>query len=149
VKKYKLLKNDTISLYGTPLYRIQALRSFGSVKKGELGGYIESKENLSHSGECWVFGNAKVCENARVSENAEVYGNAWVKQHDAVISPKDLFNITGFTHNITVTRCGIHIGCKDYTFDQLDHIHTELLKHEVNCIKKMIEICIESFIENS
>src|SRR6056300_436365 len=66
------------------LRRIKALRDFGDVKKGDLGGYIESEENLSHDGDAWVYGNAWVYGdawvygNARVSDNALVYEDAWV-----------------------------------------------------------------------
>lgn len=79
MKKYELLKDDTKSLLGRTLYRIKALRDFGNVKEGDLGGYIESENNLSHFGNAWVFGNAMVYDNAEVSGNAWVYGNAWVK----------------------------------------------------------------------
>ena len=46
-KKYRLLKNDTITVDGKTLYRIEALRDFADVKKGDKGGYIESEDNLS------------------------------------------------------------------------------------------------------
>ena len=81
-KKYELLTNDTIEVDGNLLYRIRALRDFGNVKKGDLGGYIQSESNLSHEGSCWVYndaqvyGNARVCEDARVYDNAQVYGYA-------------------------------------------------------------------------
>ena len=48
MKKYELLENDTVKLSGIIMYRIKALRSFGYIKKGELGGYIEKEYNLSH-----------------------------------------------------------------------------------------------------
>jgi carbonic anhydrase/acetyltransferase-like protein (isoleucine patch superfamily) len=48
------------------------------VASGDLGGYIEKETNLSHYGNAWVSGNARVYENAMVSGNAEVYENAWV-----------------------------------------------------------------------
>ena len=71
-KKYELLKDDFIEVDGRKLYRIRALKGFGYVEKGKLGGYIEREENLSHSGNAWVSGDA------RVYGNAEVYGDAWV-----------------------------------------------------------------------
>ena len=89
MKKYELT-DETIEVYGTALHRIKALKDFGNVKKGELGGYVESERNLSQEGNCWVCGNAKVCGdaevcgnawvfgNAEVYGNAKVYGNAWV-----------------------------------------------------------------------
>ena len=81
--KYKLTKN-TIEYKGRTLYQIVALKDFGNVKKGKLGGWIESEYNLSQEGDCWVYENAKVYGKARVFDNAkvfwdaEIYGNAFV-----------------------------------------------------------------------
>ena len=69
-KKYILLKDDTITHNDRTLYRIQAIRDFSNVKTGDLGGYIEKEENLSHDGNSWVFDSALVCDNACVSDNA-------------------------------------------------------------------------------
>ena len=89
MKKYELTE-ETFTVFGKTLYRIRAVRDFGSVKTGEFGGYIETEENLSHfgnawiSGDAWVYGDARVSGNAwiygdaRVSGNARVFGNAWV-----------------------------------------------------------------------
>ena len=77
MKKYELTE-ETVTVYGKTLYRIRAVRDFGSVKTGEFGGYIEKEENLSHFGNAWVSGNAWVFDNARVFGNAWVSGNAWV-----------------------------------------------------------------------
>lgn len=42
MKKYKLMTDsDRVIVNGVILYRIQALRSFGDVTKGEVGGFIE------------------------------------------------------------------------------------------------------------
>ena len=73
-KKYEMFKENEID----KLYRIRALRDFGDVKKGDLGGFIEKEENLSHIGNCWVYDNARVCGNACVFDNAWVFGNARV-----------------------------------------------------------------------
>ena len=95
MKKYELT-SETKVINGVELHRIKALKSFGSVEKGELGGWIESEQYLSQDGNAWVFdnaevsgnvivcdnatvgGNATVCGNATVSGNAKVRGNAWV-----------------------------------------------------------------------
>ena len=79
-KKYELT-NESITIDNHILYRIRALRDFGNVKAGELGGYVESEYNLSHEGDCWVSGDGKVFGNGRVFGNAEVYGNARVAGH--------------------------------------------------------------------
>ena len=71
-KKYELLEEDTIEINGKTLYRIKAVKSFGKIKEGELGGYIESFHNLSDYGNAWVSDFAAVYENARIFENAGV-----------------------------------------------------------------------------
>ena len=67
-KKYKLTE-ETIKVYDKTLYRIEALRDFGDVKKGDKGGFLEKEDNLSQSGDCWVYGNARVYNNAVVYDN--------------------------------------------------------------------------------
>ena len=76
-KKYKLTE-ETTGIYGRILHRIEALKDFGNVKKGDKGGFVENEENLSQYRNCWIYGNAKVCENALVRDDAEVYDNAEV-----------------------------------------------------------------------
>jgi carbonic anhydrase/acetyltransferase-like protein (isoleucine patch superfamily) len=78
-KKFELIPSDKEGLF-----RIKALRDFGNVKKGDIGGYVEGERNLSHGGNCWicdyavVSGHARVSFEAKVCGNAEVYGNAWI-----------------------------------------------------------------------
>ena len=88
MKKFEFTGETKTLLDGTVLHRIEALVriEFGcmAVEIGELGGWIEKENNLSHDGNAWVFrnakvyGNARVCGDARVCGNAEVYGYAWV-----------------------------------------------------------------------
>ena len=99
MEKYKFTgETKTIYLpFGTvTLHRIKAVVEFRLVKVGDLGGWIEKEENLSHEENAWVYGNAKVygdawvcgnakvygdakvCGNAEVYGNAKVYGDAWV-----------------------------------------------------------------------
>ena len=76
-KKYKLT-DETINVNGKTLYRIKSLKDFGNVKNGDKGGFVEKEENLSQSGDCWVYDNAKVYNNAKVFDYADIYGNAEV-----------------------------------------------------------------------
>ena len=85
MKKFELTAESKINIFGKKLFRIKALISFGDVKEGETGGWVEKEENLEQSsGNAWVYGDAEVYGNAWVSGNAwvygdaEVYGNAWV-----------------------------------------------------------------------
>ena len=94
--KYELT-DETIEVAGHTLHRIRALRDFCDVKKGELGGFIESENNLSHGGDGWVFNDARIFENAKVfgdawiSGNAQVYGNARVEGNAHVYGNAQVF----------------------------------------------------------
>lgn len=68
-KKYSMTQ-ETIKFNGINVYRIIALKDFGNIKKGDLGGYIQSENNLSQYGNCWVYDNAKVLKDAKVTDNA-------------------------------------------------------------------------------
>ena len=48
--KYEILEDEFIELNGRKLYRIKALKNFCHIEKGEVGGYIESEQNLSQKG---------------------------------------------------------------------------------------------------
>lgn len=90
------------------LHRIRAVADFGDVKAGQLGGWIESEQNLSQDGNAFVYeesevfwdaridgnaqirgkakvyDNAHIYDNAQVSKNARVYGNAQIYGHAQV-----------------------------------------------------------------
>jgi hypothetical protein len=49
-----------------------------------LGGYVQSEENLSHDGNCWMFDRAQVFDEAQASGNEKVSGNQ--QQTDNIIA---------------------------------------------------------------
>ena len=63
-KKYELT-SGSIELDGSILHRIRALRNFSDVKAGDQGGWVKSEYNLSHTGSCWIYDDAKVYDDAR------------------------------------------------------------------------------------
>lgn len=104
-EKFELVKKNTKTVRNynneeVTLYQIRALRDFtcpykinsgsgGSlittlIKKGQLGGWVEKEDNLSHEGGCWIFEDAEVRDNARVEGNARVVDRALVKD-DAIV----------------------------------------------------------------
>lgn len=96
-KKYVDLINQTgTSHLRIQLNRIRALRSFGDVKSGDIGGWIQWEANLSHEGMCWVYddacvlgkarviGDAKVCGQSYVSDNARIDRHALILDHARV-----------------------------------------------------------------
>lgn len=90
-KKFELLLNSKIEYKGKTLYRIKALRDFGYVFEGEVGGYVQSEDNLSHNGDCWVFDNAKVFNSARIHDDARIFENAKVYDEAEVFGSAKIY----------------------------------------------------------
>ena len=57
--KYNLTE-ETKTVCGVILHRIECVEAFGGVKVGEKGGWIESEKNLSQEGYAWVYGEINV-----------------------------------------------------------------------------------------
>ena len=118
-KKYELT-DETMEWEGHTLHRIKALRYFNDVKAGDLGGWVESEDNLSQYEKCWFYDNAIVCGNARVCDNAIVCNNA------KIYNTKDYCIITGFGSRLSATtffRCKddeirVNCGCFNGTLDE-------------------------------
>lgn len=100
-KKYELT-NETMEYNGHTLHRIKALvdipytknghRDFeNAVKVGDLGGWVESRDNLSREGDCWIFDNAKVYGDAYVYGDAKVYDEVEIYD-DAEVYGGDIYN---------------------------------------------------------
>lgn len=148
MKKYELTE-ETFTVYGKTLYRIRAVRDFGSVKTGEFGGYIEKEENLSHFGDAWVYGNAKVYGDARVSGNAWVYGNAEVfnTRHFFVQGPigsRDGYVTFYRTKDDTVeVRCGCFSGSLQEFVNQVEETHGgSRYEKEYKLAAELAKVCI-------
>lgn len=73
--KYGLI-DETIILEGKILHRVKA---------GDLGGFVESMDNLSQEGNCWVANNAKVYGGAKV------YGDAVVEEEAQIYDWAEVF----------------------------------------------------------
>jgi NDP-sugar pyrophosphorylase family protein len=78
------------------LYQIQALKDFGDVKAGDLGGWIESEYNLSDEGNCWIYDNSTVMGSAQIYENATVRGLCYIDNKVMVHGNARLRNVTAY-----------------------------------------------------
>ena len=110
MKKFELTAEFVTNVFGKKLFRIKALVAFGDVEKGELGGFIEKEDNLSHSGDAWVSGNAQVSGDARVYTDALVSCNARVSGDAQVSGNADYAVVTGFGRYFRATT---FFRCKD------------------------------------
>ena len=84
-KKYEFVEGDEVTTpSGVTLKRIRALVTIAdtafmpAVNPGDLGGYIQSENNLSEICNAWVYGDARVSGDTRVSDDAQVSGDAQV-----------------------------------------------------------------------
>lgn len=127
--KYRLISEDYKEIFKKKLYRIEALKDFGDVKAGSLGGYIESEDNLSHDGNAWVYDNACVYDNAWVHNNACVGGdayiggdacvrdNAWVHNNASWLTVGPIGSRDDFTTFVATADGEIHVSCGCFSGD--------------------------------
>ena len=78
--KYEIT-NIEMNWNGHILHRIKALKDFilinrKEIHKGDLGGWVENKDNLSQEGSCWIYDECKMYENARRRGHSIGYGNS-------------------------------------------------------------------------
>lgn len=94
------------------LRRIRALKYIPGndmvpeVKIGDLGGYVQTKHNLSQDGRCWIYNDAMVYDNAVivggaiVANNSQVYENALIENYAAILhysQVKGFSRVAGFS----------------------------------------------------
>lgn len=128
--KYELT-DESIDFARRKLYRIKALKDFGDVKKGDLGGYIECEQNLSQESTAWVYdrarvyGETRVCGGAQIGENAQIRNNidyAVVQGFGSVCRATTFFreNDKGIA-----VRCGCFYGDLDKFRERVKETHRD------------------------
>lgn len=114
-KKFVLTEN-TKKFFGVTLYQIKAVRAFGDIEEGELGGWVEKEENLNQSGNAWVSGNALVSGDARVSGDAIVESRKHIAWFSSVGSEDG--TLTAYT--IKTGEIGVTRGCFQGTLEEFE-----------------------------
>ena len=94
------------------LHQIVALKDFGDVKRGYMGGYIEKESNLSQSGNCWVYPDGAIYGDARIEDDVEIYDsvvkdNARIRGNTKVYGSIIYDNAEIFGPNIVISNCAI------------------------------------------
>ena len=127
MKKYEFT-GETKRVNGRTLHRIRALTSFGSIKAGQLGGWIEKEENLADEGDAWVYGDAKVFGDAKVYDDAKVYGDAKVYDNAVVCKTNHYLVIGSIGSRLSFTTfyrdknndISVKCGCFNGTIDEFE-----------------------------
>ena len=173
-KKYQFTGEQKVVSYGFELSihaeekrfvlnRIQAVRSFGDVTAGDLGGWIYSEANLSHDGNAWVGDEAYVSDKAVVCDNARVFGQAKVISRskvcgNAVVCDESLVEICSvvsgdalvmgnstISYNVIVTDNAI---VEDSYLCPFTYIHDNATIKDFDCIECRLNIGGEVFINS-
>ena len=134
MKKYELTgKIKTVEgISGNvTLHRIRAIKSFGKVKAGECGGWIEDMKNLSEDGAAWVygeaqvygesqiFGDAQVCGNAQICDKVKVYGNALVSGEALICDTAEICGDVRIYGEVQIYNMAQICGCAQ-VFDEAE-----------------------------
>ena len=128
--KYKFT-GKTKEVDGVVLKEIQLLRCIGIYCEEYVGGWIESEENLSHFGECFVEYEGSVSGKSRVVGGAVVYANVsgdstisgYSKIYENVIS-KNIGSIFKGGYHINYSgkdqkgKHYVRVGCQCHTIEQ-------------------------------
>lgn len=108
----ELSEESFIYAHHVKLYRIRAKESFyhdrmREIKKGQLGGWVESLDNIAD--EAWIdkegkcFGKGKVCEKGFVTDNGRVMANATVRGNAIILDRAHIYGNAIVEENAVIT----------------------------------------------
>ena len=120
MKKYEFTgetKEIRLLFRTATLHRIRATVAFGIVEVGDLGGWIEKEENLSHEGKAWVCGDADVCGDAKV------FSASHVLVIGAIGSRDDFTTFFRDKDNEITVKCGCFLGKIDKFLEKVTQTH--------------------------
>ena len=120
MKKYEFTgetKEIRLLFRTATLHRIRATVAFGIVEVGDLGGWIEKEENLSHEGKAWIWGNAEVCGDAKV------FSASHVLVIGAIGSRNDFTTFYRDKDNEITVKCGCFLGKIDRFLEKVTQTH--------------------------
>ena len=147
MKKYEITERCLEDSRGNTLFQIKALKPFGHIKKGQLGGFISSENNLSHEGSCWVYPNASISENAKAMHNAvlrdysSLKGNARAYNNTILLDNASLDDHACIACNVIIKNnaCmkdnasaeGDDLITKSPIYTTLEHVNVTITEHYV------------------
>lgn len=96
--KYKLDTSDSIIENGKTLYRVIYLQdliiedNLLPIAKDSKGGYIETMENLSQEGKCFLLGRSIIMGDSKVSGNTQIHGDVKIYGHTIIKGNSNISN---------------------------------------------------------
>ena len=146
-KKYEILMDEenTIECEGHILHRIKALRDFNDVREGDIGGYVENENNLSHKGSCWIYDEAKAMDNSRMYDNSIIcdystmYDNSTMHDNSIMHDNSLMFN-----NSIMFDNSSMHDN--SIMYDNSEMYGDSTLKNKSRLYGKLVS-SVDDFIE--
>lgn len=129
-RKYEFT-GETKKYIEKTLHRIRAVRSFGDVQSGDIGGWIEKENNLSHKNNAYVYGNAWVGGDAHVYDNACVYDNAHVYDNAYVYGDARVYD-NAYVYGEAWVYGNARVGGNAYVYDNAEVSNRHDILHIVN-----------------
>ena len=125
MEKHFKLTEETIEWQGHTLHRIQATRDSYRAKAGELGGFVESEDNLR--GEAWVADEAKVWGGAYLLDrslacnNSQVFDKCILMDMSQVAGDSRIHGYGTVVHSVAKIYSGVVESSDDYIVFQGFH----------------------------
>ena len=153
INGYKyIFTGSKIEYRGRILNEIQAIKDFGDVKKGDLGGWIEKESNLSQSGDCWVYDDtvyvyddAIIKDNAKIYRRAKIHGNAIIKDNAIIDCRAEIYENAIIKDNAIISDRAKIFGSAEIQDDTKIHYGAKIYENAIICgcsdIRGPIEVC--------
>ena len=151
MKKYEFTgetKEIVLPYRNAVLHRIRAITDFGTVKVGDLGGWIEKEENLSHEGNAEVRGDAVVCGNALVRGDAEIFLTSQVLTIGPIGSRNGFTTFYRDKDNEITVKCGCFLGKMEQFLEKVeqtygDSKHGQVYRAAAEIARLQIDLSLE------
>ena len=124
-KKYELT-DFTMRFEGRILYRIRALKDFSDVKKGELGGWVQSENNLSQEHDCWIYNDGKCMDNAIVCDDSYMCDYSKMYNNSRLYNNSMLYDYSEMRDNSKMFGDSIMLDCSYMCDDSKMYDHSSM-----------------------
>ena len=152
-KKYEILmdKKNTIEWKGHTLHRIRALRDFGDIKKGDIGGFVENENNLSHKGNCWIYDDAKAMDDSIMYDNSRIYDKSELHDDSVMYNYTRMYDYSELHNNSIMNDDSAmydNSTMHDYSimYDNSEMYNNSTLKNKTRLYGKLVS-SVDDFIE--
>ena len=131
-RKYELT-NISMEFGIKTLYRIRALKDFSDVKRGELGGWVSSEDNLSQEGNCWIYNEAKCMDNAKMYNNSTMHDYSEMYDYSIMRGDSEMHSYTEMHDYAIMYSCSKMYGCSEMHDSSTMHGNSTMYGNSMMC----------------